>query len=77
MTIRLDIQPRGLQAPDAARYLGMGLTKFRTLELPYRTHGGVRLYDRRDLDLFFDNLPYEDMDTKDGEECDDAFGIAS
>lgn len=51
--------PRLMQAPEAARYLGVSESKFRTLGIRSRISGGNRLWDIRDLDDFADRLAYE------------------
>ncbi len=67
MTIAL-LQPALLGTADAARYLGISATTLRGLELRRRVLGGRRLYDRRDLDAFANDLPYE----REGEKVDEA-----
>ncbi len=67
MTIAL-LQPALLGTADAARYLGISATTLRGLELRRRVLGGRRLYDRRDLDAFANELPYEG----EGEKVDEA-----
>lgn len=62
--------PRLMKAPDAAAYLGMGTTKLLSLGLPVRVCGGLRLFDRHDLDDYASSLPIQ------GEErCDDADAV--
>lgn len=68
--------PRLMQAPAAARYLGISETKLRGLPIPRRVSGGNRLYDRHDLDAYADGLPYEG-DRAGENTCDAAFGVAS
>lgn len=51
--------PRLMQAPEAARYLGMSESKIRSLPIPKKVSGGNRVYDIRDLDNFADLLEYE------------------
>jgi predicted DNA-binding transcriptional regulator AlpA len=59
--------PRGLRRPDAARYLGVGLTKFDEMVADGRmpkpkTIDSCVVWDRIRLDDAFENLP--DQDTK-------------
>ena len=54
--------PRGLRRPDAARYVGVGLTKFDELVADGRmpkpkTVDGCVIWDRIRLDDAFDSLP--------------------
>jgi predicted DNA-binding transcriptional regulator AlpA len=59
---RLDIAPRrGLNREEAARYVGVGTTKFDEMvdrgEMPKPIHvGGRRIWDIRALDAAFDRL---------------------
>ena len=53
------ILPSLLGEHDAAKYLGISKSTLRTLGISRRMLGGRRLYDRRDLDAFVDELPYE------------------
>ena len=65
---RLDpvqLLPRGLSAEEAARYIGVGQTKFQELVLAgrmprARVIDGRRVYDRYALDQAFSDLP-EDL----------------
>ena len=56
-----DIQPRGLRRDNAARYIGVGVTKFDELvrrgllPKPVRI-GGCVIWDVRGLDTSFDEL---------------------
>ena len=59
MPVTLDFPPLLMPAPQAAHYLGVSESTLRTLDLPRRTLGAKRLYDRRDLDAYADSLPYE------------------
>jgi len=65
MTIqRLPLEPRGLQREVAARYIGVGLTKFDEMVRDGRMPGpkrvdGRKVWDRRALDMAFDSLPDE------------------
>lgn len=58
------IEPRGLRREDAARYVGVGVTKFDAwvqsgrMPKPKRVDGCV-VWDRRALDSAFDDLPTE------------------
>lgn len=60
----ISITPRGLSAPRAAQYLGVSETKLRELVMrgdvprPRRIDSRV-LWDRMDLDNYFENLPRE------------------
>lgn len=60
----LSIEPRGLKRELAARYVGVGLTKFDEMvndgrmPTPKRIDGR-KLWDKRALDSFFENLPEE------------------
>lgn len=63
--------PRLMKEAAAATYLGVSRSTLRKLELPRRTCGALRLYDRRDLDEWADNLPQEGDDS-----CDDIFGVS-
>jgi hypothetical protein len=54
--------PRGLRREDAARYVGVGVTKFdewiREGLMPKgKLVDGCRLWDRHQLDSAFENLP--------------------
>ena len=71
---RAEILPALLGERDAACYLGISPTSLRKLDLPRRTLGARRLYDRRDLDAFVDALPYEDEGDAEAEKCDRVFG---
>jgi excisionase family DNA binding protein len=58
----VQMQPRGLSADEAARYVGVGRTKFeemvRTGTMPRgRRIDGRVVYDRYALDLAFNDLP--------------------
>ncbi|PZX18409.1 hypothetical protein LX81_01040 [Palleronia aestuarii] len=50
--------PRLMQAREAARYLGVSESKFRSLDLQSKRSGGNRLWDLRDLDDYADRLEY-------------------
>lgn len=69
MTVLL---PKLMQTNRAAEYLGFSPSKFRTLGLPAKRHGGNVLYDRNDLDQFAEALPYESGDLGTGENTCDA-----
>jgi hypothetical protein len=80
MTARAPISfaPRLMQATAAAQYIGVSHSKFLTLGIPSKIHGGNRLWDRIDLDAFADGLPYATAERKqerEAEECDAAFGM--
>ena len=66
-------QPALMRAGDAAFYIGVSPSTLRKLHIPRRVHGGLRLYDRRDLDAFRDGLPYEN-ENREVQSCDAAFG---
>lgn len=56
------IEPRGLPRTDAAGYVGVGTTKFDEMVADGRMPQPKivdkrRLWDRRELDAAFDNLP--------------------
>ena len=53
------VLPSLLGEHDAAKYLGISPSTLRKLNIPRRVLGARRLYDRRDLDAFVDELPYE------------------
>ena len=60
----LDFTPRGLRAPGAAAYLGMSERKFldevRAGRAPKpRRLDRMVIWDRRDLDNYFETLPRE------------------
>lgn len=71
------ILPRGMKEKEAAVYLGISPSKLRDLPIPRRVNGGNRLYDRLDLDAYFDSLPYEGEEGRETNSCDEAFGVAS
>jgi predicted DNA-binding transcriptional regulator AlpA len=67
MTVRPDpfaYPPRGLNREEAARYIGVGATKFdemvadRRMPRPKRVDGRV-IWDRLKLDMAFSDLPEE------------------
>lgn len=67
-----------MQAREAARYLGMSESKFRSLELRSKRSGGNRLWDVRDLDDYADRLEYDGenpCETKTNDATAAAFGI--
>lgn len=56
------IEPRGLSRPDAAAYIGVGMSKFDEMvsdgRMPApRCIDSRRVWDRRELDAAFDALP--------------------
>ena len=55
----LAFTPRLMQAPAAAHYLGVSVSKLRSLPVPARKSGRNVLYDINDLDRYADGLPYE------------------
>jgi hypothetical protein len=71
--------PRLMQAREAARYLGLSETKFRSLGLDRKLSGANRLYDIRDLDAYADRLKYEGNSSCESDSKDEiamAFGMA-
>jgi predicted DNA-binding transcriptional regulator AlpA len=67
MTLRQDAiayPPRGLSREEAARYVGVGTTKFdelvgdRRMPKPRRIDGRT-VWDRVELDIAFSELPHE------------------
>ncbi|WP_112663501.1 helix-turn-helix transcriptional regulator [Microvirga flavescens] len=70
-------EKRGLQEPEAASYIGVGLTLFRQMVADGRMPHPVRInrrvvWDRRKLDLAFDRLPDGGNDEVSAE--DDPYG---
>ncbi|MDT0682299.1 DNA-binding protein [Roseicyclus sp. F158] len=59
--------PRLMQAREAARYLGVSESKFRSLDLQSKRSGGNRLWDLRDLDDYADRLEYDGEKTCESE----------
>lgn len=57
------VQPRGLNREEAARYVGLGTTKFdelvarRRMPKPRQIDGRV-IWDRLELDAYFSELPH-------------------
>lgn len=72
MTGQRFIAPRLLPTSSAAHYLGISPSKLRTLKIPRKQSGGNRLYDRHDLDMWADDLPYETNESENT--CDTVFG---
>lgn len=70
---RLDFAPLLLPAPAAAHFLGVGETTLRGLPIKRKVLGGKRLYDRRDLEAFADDLRYEG-EGEESAQCDGIFG---
>ena len=66
--------PSLLGEHDTAKYLGISPSTLRKLKIPRRVLGARRLYDRRDLDAFVDELPYENEDNGRANTCDAVFG---
>jgi len=57
-------EKRGLSEPEAASYIGVGLTLFREMVADRRMPRPRRInrrvvWDRRELDLYFDRLPHD------------------
>ena len=76
-----DITPLLMPAPTAALYIGVSVSTLRSLNIPRRKLGSKRLYDRRDLDAYANDLPYDGQDEEHDEEkeggentCDGLFG---
>ena len=67
--------PRGMKADAAAAYLGISKSKFLTLPIIPREHGGNVLYDRLDLDAWFERLPYREQTETRANTCDGRFGV--
>ncbi len=62
-----DIAPRGLQLAQAARYIGIGVTKFNEMVADGRMPKARRIdarkvWDCRELDDAFDALPHDGED---------------
>jgi predicted DNA-binding transcriptional regulator AlpA len=60
----LSYPPRGLNREEAARYVGVGTTKFdeliRARQMPKpRQIGGRTVWDRVELDIAFSELPHQ------------------
>lgn len=60
----LEYAPRGLGREEAARYIGVGTSKFDQMvmdgRMPHpKTIDRRRVWDREALDMAFDNLPDE------------------
>lgn len=73
------VQPRGLKRPEAARYIGIGVTKFDELvtdgSMPQpRIIGARKVWDVRELDAAFDDLAHASNDNPHNE-WDKALGI--
>jgi excisionase family DNA binding protein len=71
--------PALLPAPAAAYYIGVSESKLLDLlnqrKLRRKKLDGKRLFDRRDLDAYVDELPYEDDEVDEARRsCDLAFG---
>ena len=70
MSNRPVIQPRGLNREEAARYVGISPSKFdqlledRRMPAPRRIDGR-KVWDIRELDLAFDDLPRDLADAPD------------
>lgn len=61
--------PRGLSREEAARYVGVGTTKFdemiRARQMPKpRQVGGRTIWDRAELDMAFSELPHQSSENK-------------
>lgn len=76
MAVALDLMPRLMPAPAAARYLGVSESLLRDLGLRRRELRGKRLYDRADLDAFADSLRYEGGEDGPCKE-DEIFGVGT
>jgi len=64
MPVTRDFTPRLMPAPQAAHYLGVSESTLRTIELPRKTVGAKKMYDKFDLDQWVDTLPYENEQPK-------------
>ena len=47
-----------MQATMAAHYLGVSVSKFRTLEIPRKQFDGNVVWERADLDHYAEKIPY-------------------
>ncbi|WP_422074162.1 DNA-binding protein [Tranquillimonas rosea] len=65
MAVAQTFPPRLMQAKAAAFYLGMSRTKFLSLGFEPAHVGGLRLYDRNDLDAYADSL--SDQESPEGQ----------
>jgi len=70
-------EKRGLQEPEAAAYVGVGLTLFREMvadrRMPHPRRINRRVvWDRRELDLYFDQLPHDQEE--EAQAADDPYG---
>ncbi len=59
MPVTRDFTPRLMPAPQAAHYLGVSESTLRTIDLPRKTVGAKKMYDKFDLDQWVDTLPYD------------------
>ena len=59
MPVTRDFTPRLMPAPQAAHYLGVSESTLRTIDLPRKTVGTKKMYDKFDLDQWVDTLPYD------------------
>lgn len=66
---------RLLGVGHAAEYLGISQTTLRKLNIPRKTYGGRKLYDRIDLDTWADQLEYENNRAEAEEEMDRLFNV--
>ena len=70
--------PAGMREPHAAAYIGLSISKLRSMENPppHRWVGGVKVYARRDLDAWIDSLPTAEEAAQDEAEasCNAVFG---
>lgn len=57
MPMTLDFSPRLMPAGQAAHYLGISASKLRMLPIASKRLDGKRVWDRRDLDAYADDLP--------------------
>ncbi|MEM9762862.1 MAG: helix-turn-helix domain-containing protein [Pseudomonadota bacterium] len=76
--MKLAVLPALMKARDAAAYLGISEGTLRTLGIPRRQLGALRLYDRNDLDSYAASLPYEGQEREaiECQEADQAFGVS-
>ncbi|MBL3571358.1 hypothetical protein BV509_20420 [Rhodovulum sulfidophilum] len=72
MPLTLCFAPRLMPAGQAAHYLGVSVSKLRTLPITSKQLDGKRVWDLRDLDAYADNLPTHG-ESDQGNTCDALF----
>ena len=80
MSLIYGYPPRLMKAREAARYLGMSESKFRSIGLTSKKPDGNRYWDVRDLDDYADQLDYDgetSCETKNRDKAAAAFGMPS